>query len=76
MNKYYNTIKKTTVHGECRTKFDGYEELIRLPPDHQREILCAIIDMKDDNEWRYKFRDELIKEVIEVSINRYYPNQI
>lgn len=76
METEFNTIKKTTIYGECRTDLDGYSELIRLPFDMQREILCEVINMMDEYKWRQKHRDELIKEVIEVSINRYYPEQI
>jgi len=64
-----------TKHKENRDELDGFEELIRLPFEQQREILLEVIDMKDCDEWRYSSRNDLIKEVIETSINLYYPQQ-
>ena len=66
-----NMALKTKL-GEDRTTLNGYEELIRLPFEQQREILIEVIDMMNHDEWRYKHRNDLIKEVIETSINIYY----
>ena len=64
-----------TKYNEERTTLDGYEELIRLPFEQQREILLEVIDMMNHDKWRDKYRDDLIKEVIETSIDLYYPQQ-
>lgn len=63
-----------TKYGEDRTTLDGYKELIRLPHEQQGEILIEVINMMSHDEWRDKHRNDLIKEVIEANIDRYYPN--
>jgi len=56
-----------------RIKLTGFEELIRLAYEQQREILLEVIDMMNHDEFRNNTRDENIKHVIETSIDRYYP---
>ena len=69
----YNTIKRVTSSGKCRTEYNGYEELIRLNFQQQRDILMEVADMRGYDEWRGEYVYDCIKEVIEVSINLYYP---
>jgi hypothetical protein len=62
-----------TKYGENRDDLNGFEELLRLPFDHQREILCEVIAMMEEEEWRQYHRNDLIKHVIKTNIKQYYP---
>lgn len=56
-------------------QIDTYGELLLLSTEQQREILIEVIDMKDNDRWRYVDKYKCIQEVIDTSRSMYFPKK-